>query len=89
MGFGPTPSSVFRMPTKAYGNISSSSGSASSYNNSQMIEKLRSLEAELGAERERRIALEGALVSTFQEIFGRVPQHLANFISRPPMVSYF
>ena len=101
MGFGPTPSSVFGMPKGGYGNMSSSSASASSSNDAQMQEKVRSLESNLGSERkvirmleakleteqERRNALEDALMSAFEEILGRVPEQFANLLFHPPMVS--
>ena len=101
MGFGPTPSSIFGMPVGGYSSMSSSFGAASSSSNSDMLEKMKTLESELEAERERRntleseleaererrSAFEGVLLSTFQDMFGRVPQRLANFISHPPPVS--
>ena len=101
MGFGPTPSSIFGMPVGGYSSMSSSFGATSSSSNSDMLEKMKTLESELEAERERRNTLEseleaeqerrnafeGVLLSTFQDMFGRVPQRLANFISHPPPVS--
>ena len=96
VGFGPSPSSVFGLPTQQLrGGLSQS----------QMGERVRHLESdlelecskcrlvetelqhELQKEREKRMAMEGAIAAAFEQYFGKIPEGIANLMSTPSKVN--
>ena len=96
VGFGPSPSSVFGLPTQQL---------RGGLNQSQMGERVRHLESdleserlkrrlvetelqhELQKEREKRMAMEGAIAAAFEQYFGKVPEGIANLMSTPSKVN--
>ena len=105
IGFGPTPSSVFGLPTPQLGvSLESSRGGLSQSQMGQRVQHLESdlqserlkrhlveteLQNELQKERDKRMAMEGAIAAAFEQYFGKVPEAIANLMSTSSKVNMF
>ena len=104
VGFGPSPSSMFGLPTQQMQGVSLESNKGG-LSQSQMGERIQHLESDLQSERlkhrlveieleneldkecEKRMAMEGVIVTAFEQYFGKVPEGIANLISTASKVN--